>query len=93
MGVSIPEAAKRLKSFKKYNKQLQIVDGINGSIILDDTWSITTTSLDAALKVLNEVKLRKKRIAVIGTITDLGLGAILFTKKLEKLFIKMGLMY
>lgn len=60
MGVSIPEAAKRLKSFKKYNKQLQIVDGINGSIILDDTWSITTTSLDAALKVLNEVKLRKK---------------------------------
>lgn len=90
MGVSIPEAAKRLKSFKKYNKQLQIVDGINGSIILDDTWSITTTSLDAALKVLNEVKLRKKRIAVIGTITDLGSWGYIIHEEAGKIVYQNG---
>ena len=30
-------------------------------MILDDTWSITTTSLEAALKVLNELGDGKKR--------------------------------
>ena len=90
MGVSIPEAAKRLKTFKKYNKQLQIVDGVNGSLILDDTWSITTTSLEAALRVLNEVKLKKKRIAVIGTITDLGSWGYVIHKEAGKVVFQHG---
>ncbi|MFJ8065718.1 Mur ligase family protein [Psychrobacillus sp. NPDC096426] len=72
MGVTIPEAAFRLKTFRKFNKQLQVVDGINDSMIIDDTWSITTTSLEAALKVLNEIGKEKKKVAIIGTITDLG---------------------
>lgn len=72
MGVSIPEAAFRLKRFRKFNKQLQLVNGINDSMIIDDTWSITTTSLEAALKVLNEIGKEKKKVAIIGTITDLG---------------------
>jgi UDP-N-acetylmuramoyl-tripeptide--D-alanyl-D-alanine ligase len=72
MGVTIPEAAIQLKTFKKFNKQLQVIEGINESIILDDTWSLTTTSLEAALKVLNEIGKEKKKIAIIGTITDLG---------------------
>lgn len=72
MGVDIQEAANRLKSYKKQNRQLQVFEGINGSTLLDDTWSITTTSLEAALKVLNEVGNSKKKIAILGTITDLG---------------------
>ena len=76
MGVSIPVAAKQLISFRQLNKQLQLFEGLNHSIILDDTWSITTTSLEAALKVLNALGDGKKKVAVIGTITDLGLGGI-----------------
>lgn len=72
MGLSFLEIAERLKSFRKMNRQLQLIEGINGSTILDDTWSITTTSLEAALKVLKEIGKEKKKIAVIGTITDLG---------------------
>ncbi|MBS4179325.1 UDP-N-acetylmuramoyl-tripeptide--D-alanyl-D-alanine ligase [Lederbergia citrea] len=72
IGVTIPEAANRLKTFKKFNKQLQVFEGLNGSTVLDDTWSITTTSLEAALQVLNDVGKTKKRVAILGTITDLG---------------------
>lgn len=72
MGVDVTEAARRLKSFVKFEKQLQVLNGINGSIILDDTWSMTTSSLNAALKVLKEVGLEKKKIAILGSITDLG---------------------
>ncbi|WP_332651466.1 Mur ligase family protein [Lysinibacillus sp. 54212] len=71
-GVSIPSAITRLTTFRKMNKQLQLFKGIHSSLILDDTWSITTTSLEAAIKVLESVGKDKKKIAIIGTITDLG---------------------
>ena len=60
------------RTFKTLNKQLQRVKGLNGATIIDDTWSITTTSLRAALQVLQEIGTEQKKIAVIGTITDLG---------------------
>src|SRR5690606_40724802 len=52
------------------NKQLQVVEGINGATVIDDTWSITTTSLQAALRVLEKIDSSKKKIAIVGTITD-----------------------
>ncbi|MGE8205250.1 Mur ligase family protein [Heyndrickxia sp. NPDC080065] len=72
IGIDLTEAASRLKTFQNLNKHLQVYKGMNGSTILDDTWSMTTTSLEAALKVLNEVGKSKKRVAILGTITDLG---------------------
>lgn len=72
MGVHIQQAIARLHTFRQLNKQLQLVEGLNGALILDDTWSINTTSLAAALAVLTNVANGKKRIAVIGTITDVG---------------------
>ncbi|MCJ8009853.1 Mur ligase family protein [Lederbergia wuyishanensis] len=72
IGIDPTEAVQRLKTFRKFNKQLQVLDGLNGSTILDDTWSSTTTSLEAALKVLDEIGKGRKKIAIIGTITDVG---------------------
>ena len=72
VGISIPQAILQLQTFRKLNKQLQLFNGINGAIILDDTWSITTTSLDAALTVLKAIAKGKKTVAIIGTITDVG---------------------
>ncbi|MFJ7951706.1 UDP-N-acetylmuramoyl-tripeptide--D-alanyl-D-alanine ligase [Lysinibacillus sp. NPDC096418] len=72
LGVTIPEAAKQLQSFRQMRMQLQLFEGINKSMVLDDTWSITTTSLEAALKVLSSLGDGKKRIAIIGAMTDLG---------------------
>lgn len=71
-GMPILSAMDRLKTFRKMNKQLQLFKGINNSLVLDDTWSITTTSLEAAVKVLDSIGKDKKKIAIIGTITDLG---------------------
>ncbi|SDN62574.1 UDP-N-acetylmuramoyl-tripeptide--D-alanyl-D-alanine ligase [Psychrobacillus sp. OK028] len=90
MGVSVTDAAKRLRSFIKYEKQLQVLEGINGSLILDDTWSLTTTSLQAALKVLNEVGAEKKKIAIIGTITDLGSWGYIIHKEAGSIVYQNG---
>lgn len=90
MGLTIPDAAVRLKTFRKPNKQLQVKDGINDSIILDDTWSITTTSLEAALKVLKEVGKEKKKVAIIGTITDLGSWGYAIHEQAGELIYRIG---
>ncbi|WOV89029.1 Mur ligase family protein [Sporosarcina oncorhynchi] len=75
----------RLKTYEPLNKQLQVRDGLNDSILIDDTWSITTTSLEAALKVLNAVGETKKKIAIIGTITDLGSWGFIIHKHAGKI--------
>ena len=80
MGLTIPQAAKQLHTFRPLNKQLQLIEGLNGALVLDDTWSITTTSLEAGLNVLNELAGSKKRIAIIGTITDVGSWGIYIHK-------------
>jgi len=90
LGVNISEAIERLKSFQKYNKQLQIVNGMNDSTIIDDTWSITTTSLQAALKVLNELGKGKKKIAILGTITDLGSWGYVIHEEAGELVHRIG---
>ena len=65
-------------------------EGINGSTILDDTWSMTTTSLEAALKVLNEVGQGKKRVAILGTITDLGSWGYIIHEQAGELISQIG---
>ncbi|WNS75838.1 Mur ligase family protein [Bacillus sp. DTU_2020_1000418_1_SI_GHA_SEK_038] len=72
MGIDLQEAIERLKSFQKFDRQLQVIEGINGSTLLDDTWSITSTSLEAAIKVLTQLGKGKKKVAVIGSILGLG---------------------
>ena len=72
VGMGLADIAVHFRSFQPLNKQLQLVEGRNGATIIDDTWSITTTSLHAALQVLQAIDPAKKKIAIIGTITDLG---------------------
>ncbi|MBY0121274.1 UDP-N-acetylmuramoyl-tripeptide--D-alanyl-D-alanine ligase [Bacillus sp. S/N-304-OC-R1] len=81
LGINPARSAERLRSFKKFNKQLQVFEGINGSTILDDTWSMTSTSLEAGLKVLSEIGKGKKKIAVLGGMTDLGAWGYIIHEK------------
>ncbi|WP_431028583.1 Mur ligase family protein [Lysinibacillus sp. LZ02] len=90
MGLTIPEAAQQLQTFKQLNKQLQLFNGMNGALLLDDTWSITTTSLSAALDVLNALANRKKRVAIIGTITDVGSWGYTIHEQAGELIYKKG---
>ncbi|GIN83981.1 UDP-N-acetylmuramoyl-tripeptide--D-alanyl-D-alanine ligase [Heyndrickxia sporothermodurans] len=90
VGINISEAANRLKTFQNLNKHLQVYDGINGSIILDDTWSMTTTSLEAALNVLNEVGKSKKKVAILGTMTDLGSWGYVIHEQAGEIICQLG---
>lgn len=91
VGMSLSDAANGLKTFSPLNKQLQVQEGIKGSILIDDTWSLTTTSLQAALNVLDEIGRGKKKIAIIGTITDLGSWGYIIHKNAGDLLANSGI--
>ena len=72
VGMDLTESIEYLASFKHIRSHVQFRKGINGSTIIDDTWSSNPTSLESALKVLKEKGKNKKKIAVIGKINYLG---------------------
>ncbi|MDZ5472997.1 Mur ligase family protein [Bacillus sp. 31A1R] len=72
LGISIEEANSRLEAFPILRKHLQFFEGVNGATIIDDTWSSTTTSIEAAVNVLCTMGKGKQKIVVISSLTDLG---------------------
>lgn len=72
IGVGMKQAATRLRTFKTMRAHLQLVRGINGCSILDDTWNSNSTSLRAAFQTLNGIAQGRKRVALIGDIMALG---------------------
>ncbi|MER1987567.1 MAG: UDP-N-acetylmuramoyl-tripeptide--D-alanyl-D-alanine ligase [Solibacillus sp.] len=72
MGLSLQKAILRLRTFKPLAHHLQFVKGINGSTIIDDTWTTNPTSIEAALNVVQATSTGKKVIVVLGDINRLG---------------------
>lgn len=72
MGMEIEAAIKRLAGFQNMERHLEVSPGINGSTIIDDTWTINPTSIEAALKVVDELGKEKKTIVLLGDINRLG---------------------
>jgi len=72
MGVNIKEAIKHLATFRTEKKHLELISGIQGATILNDTWSSTPTSIEMALKVQKRLGENRKRVAVIANIKRLG---------------------
>ncbi|RKD24589.1 hypothetical protein BEP19_09435 [Ammoniphilus oxalaticus] len=72
VGVDLQTAIRRLASYRQLEAHLQTRVGINGCLLLDDTWSSNPTSAEAALKVLHELAQGKQTVAIMGRIGMLG---------------------
>ncbi len=72
IGFEVAEAGARLGSFQNVERHFEFNEGINGSTIIDDTWSTNPTSMETALRLLKSLSLGKKTIAVLGKMSLLG---------------------
>ena len=72
VGMKIPDAIRRLKSFHHVKSHLQFHEGRKGSLLIDDTWNTNPTSIEAALEVLIETAQGRKTVAVLGEMEELG---------------------
>lgn len=71
-GLSIEEIITYLGKYQPIQSHTEPKQGINGSLIIDDTWSSNPTSMNAALRVVKDLGINKRKIAVIGKISYLG---------------------
>jgi UDP-N-acetylmuramoyl-tripeptide--D-alanyl-D-alanine ligase len=72
MGIEVTEAIERLSSFQNMQRHLEVAIGMKGCTIIDDTWTINPTSVEAALNVIDEIGKEKRRILLLGDINRLG---------------------
>jgi len=72
LGLNLKEAIDALITFQNVERHFEIKQGLNGSILIDDTWSTNPTSAEAALKHLKSLSRGKKTVAVLGKMSLLG---------------------
>jgi UDP-N-acetylmuramoyl-tripeptide--D-alanyl-D-alanine ligase len=97
LGVGIKNIEQGLKKIKPMPGRMQILNGINDSIIIDDTYNSSPIAVKEALNTLYEYKGTQK-IAILGMMNELGdtsqvshewAGALCDPKKLD-LLITLG---
>ena len=70
-GVGIAEAAGRIGEFAPAEHRGEVMDGLQGSTLVDDSYNSSPTSLAAALEVLRASG-APERLAIIGDMLELG---------------------
>ncbi|MFZ2886398.1 MAG: UDP-N-acetylmuramoyl-tripeptide--D-alanyl-D-alanine ligase [Minisyncoccia bacterium] len=72
VGVSQEQAADALRAWEPPPGRMRILEGIKGSLIIDDTYNSSPVAAAAALDTLKEIKHFKKKIACLGDMLELG---------------------
>ncbi len=71
LGLTNQEISDGLKNLKLPKGRLNVIQGKNGSVLIDDTYNANPESTKYALKVLNDYP-GKRRVAILGDMLELG---------------------
>lgn len=72
LSISLIQAGKSIEKIESVNGRMNLLPGIFGSTIIDDTYNSNPTSLKAALNTLSELKYDGRKVAIIGNMNELG---------------------
>jgi UDP-N-acetylmuramoyl-tripeptide--D-alanyl-D-alanine ligase len=71
LGFSGQEYLNGAENFKPYRGRMRVLNGLNGSMIVDDTYNSSPLAFEAGVRAIYELPYRKK-IIVIGSMNELG---------------------
>ena len=71
LGLSHAEILKGLESFRPFPGRMQILKGVKGSTIIDDTYNASPSAVIAGLETMYSMQSRQK-IAILGSMNELG---------------------
>ncbi|OGI60059.1 hypothetical protein A2641_02710 [Candidatus Nomurabacteria bacterium RIFCSPHIGHO2_01_FULL_37_25] len=66
------DAVNSLKNYDVAPGRMRLLNGINGTLIIDDTYNSSPFACESALKTLGEVKCLGRKIAILGDMLELG---------------------
>jgi UDP-N-acetylmuramoyl-tripeptide--D-alanyl-D-alanine ligase len=72
LGVNLVESIENLSKHVVPKGRMNLVKGIKKSTIIDDTYNSSPVALNSALETLRELKTKKRRIAILGDMMELG---------------------
>lgn len=88
LGIGINEAIKLMESYEYIRGHMEVLIGINNSLIIDDTWSSNPTSSEAAIKALKRMSNGKRTIALLGKMSLLGEYETEYHRKIGDICVK-----
>lgn len=71
LGCDLLESINAVSEYVTPPGRLSLIEGINNSIIVDDTYNSSPVAMDAAIEVLKDIE-GKRKIAVLGDMLELG---------------------
>jgi len=69
---NIINAIDALKNYDASPGRMRLLEGINNSLIIDDTYNSSPTAGESALKTLAEIKTQGRKIAILADMLELG---------------------
>jgi len=93
LGFSAEHIRQGLAKFKTPKWRLEIVKGINGSLLINDSYNANPTSMRSGLDVLKDLAVNKTSIAVLGDMLELGLHSTPGHRKVGKYVARKGIDY
>jgi UDP-N-acetylmuramoyl-tripeptide--D-alanyl-D-alanine ligase len=72
LGFNRKEVLANLSNFRTPPGRLTLIEGKNGSIILDDSYNSSPEAVQSALKLVHDMNVSGRKIAVLGDMLELG---------------------
>ena len=90
MGITKSQILNAVKKLKSYNKRLEIKNYKN-FILIDDTYNANPDSMKSSLEILVKIKSKKRKIAILGDMFELGKDSIRKHIELAKFINKINI--
>ena len=71
-GMNLLEISEALRRFAAPRGRMNLLDGIKGTFIIDDSYNAGPDSMEAAVNTLGKIKTRADKYAVLGDMLELG---------------------
>ena len=71
-GITLSQIIESIKNYEPPRGRMNIIEGMNSSTIIDDSYNSSPTALAAALSTLAEIEGAKRKIAILGDMMELG---------------------
>ncbi|MEI6190838.1 MAG: UDP-N-acetylmuramoyl-tripeptide--D-alanyl-D-alanine ligase [bacterium] len=72
LGLNLVEATENLSTHIAPRGRMTLIKGVKNSLIIDDTYNSSPVALTSALETLKTLKIKKKKIAMLGDMMELG---------------------